>query len=148
MHTARTRSGFTLMEILLVLGIIGILAAIVIAALNPTKQLNDARGVDRRSAVREIENAVVQYIIDGNSFPGISAGIGNATQICQDTVTGVDCTTTGGYDLSMLTTDGEYLVNIPIDPNETGSTLTGYKIYLVGSFIKVCSSVLDASCGT
>ena len=149
MQHTRLRPGFTLMEILLVLGIIAILAAIVIAALNPTKQLSDARRADRRVSLREIENAAVQYIIDGNSLPGILTGISNALPICQDTVTGNDCTVTaGGYDLSALSTNGTYLVNIPIDPNETGSTLSGYRIYRVGSFIKVCSPVLDATCGS
>lgn len=137
------------MEILLVLGIMAILAAIVIAAINPTKQLDDARGADRRVAIREIENAMVQYIVDGNSPTGIPTGISNALPICQDTVTGTDCTVTaGGYDLSALSTNGTYLVNVPIDPSETGSTLAGYRIYLVGSFIKVCSPVLDATCGS
>lgn len=148
MQHSRLRPGFTLMEILLVLGIIAILAAVVIAALNPTKQLNDARRADRRVSIREIENATVQYIIDGNSLPGIPTGINNALPICQDTVIGNNCTVTaGGYDLSALSTNGTYLVNIPIDPNETGSTLSGYRIYRVGSFIKVCSPVLDATCG-
>lgn len=149
MQRTHIRTGFTLMEILLVVGIIGILVAIVIAAINPTKQLSDARGTDRRVSVREIENAIVQYIIDGNTLSGIPTGITNALPICQDTVTGTGCTVTaGGYDLSALSTNGTYLVNVPIDPNETGSLLTGYRIYQVGSFIKVCSPVLDTACGS
>ena len=60
------RKGFTLMELLLVLGILGILATMVLIAINPTKQLDDARGVSRNVAVREMENAISQYIIDGN----------------------------------------------------------------------------------
>lgn len=144
----RTRNGFTLMELLLVLGIIAILTSIVLIAINPTKQLNDARGVSRGAAIREIENALSQYIIDGNTVTGIPTIKANATDICQDTVTGTDCTDppTGGYDLSALTPT--YLVNIPIDPSQTGSTLTGYRLYRVGSFNKVCSPVLEEDCGS
>ena len=147
MQHTRSHPGFTLMEIMLVLGIIGILAAIVITAINPTKQLSDAQGADRRLSVRELENAIVQYIIDGNVVAGVPNGIGSAMAICQDTATGATCTGAGGYDLSALTTNGTYIVNVPIDPNETGSTLSGYRIYQFGSFVKVCSSVLDATCG-
>ncbi|PIR53292.1 hypothetical protein COU76_01845 [Candidatus Peregrinibacteria bacterium CG10_big_fil_rev_8_21_14_0_10_49_10] len=140
--------GFTLLEILVVLGIIGILVLIVIAAVNPTKQLNDARGADRRISIREMENAITQYIIRGNTLSGIPIGITNALPVCQDTVTGTDCTNAGGYDLSVLTANGTYLVNIPIDPSQTGAVVTGYRIYQVGSFTKICSPVLEDSCGS
>lgn len=151
MNTSPTkRPGFTLIELLIVIGIIGILAAIVIIAINPTKQLDDARGVSRNAAIREVENAISQYIIDGNTLTGLPTIKANAMDICQDTVTGTACTDApvSGYDLSVLTTGGTYLVNIPIDPNQTGSIITGYKIYRSGSFNKVCSPVLDGDCGS
>ena len=136
------------MELLIVLGILGILAAIVMVAINPTKQLSDARGVNRNVSVREIENAISQYIIDGNTFTGIPTIKTSALDICQDTVTGTDCTDApvSGYDLSALTPD--YLTSLPIDPNQTGSTITGYRIYKLGSFVKACSQVLDGDCGS
>lgn len=147
-HTSRT--GFTLMELLLVLGIIGILSSIVLIAINPTKQLNDARGVSRNASIREIENAISQYIIDGNTISGVPTIKANAMDICQDSVTGTDCTDApvSGFDLSGLTTNGTYLVGLPVDPSQTGSTVTGYKIYRSGSFNKVCSPVLEEDCGS
>lgn len=116
------KSGFTLIELLLVIGIIAILASIVIVAINPTKQLADARNAQRRSDVNTVLNAVYQYAIDNNgNLP--STITTTATDICQ---TGGDCT--GIIDLGVLTTNSTYLVAIPVDPSESGADSTSYTI--------------------
>lgn len=124
-----TRKGFTLIELLLVIGIIAILASIVIVAINPTKQLGDARDAQRRSDVNTILNAVYQYAIDNNG--NLPSGIpsGTAKNICQTGVTGTSCTTTlNGVDLNTLT--GSYLVSIPVDP-QVSATGTGTNYFIV-----------------
>lgn len=67
--------GFTLIEILVVIGIIAILAAIVIIAINPAKQFAQARNTQREAAVNSILNAVGQRIADNK---GVFAGTFNA----------------------------------------------------------------------
>ncbi len=116
--------GFTLIELLLVIGIIAILAAIVIVAINPTKQLGDARNAQRRSDVNTILNAVYQYSIDNNGqIPGtITTTVG---EICR-TAAGVTCTGTGVVNLSILT--GSYVVAMPVDPSSTDVNSTEYTI--------------------
>ncbi|MEO8785190.1 MAG: type II secretion system protein [Candidatus Saccharimonadales bacterium] len=116
------QSGFTLIEVLLVVAIIAILAGIVILAINPNKQLGDTRNAQRQADVNTILNATYQYSIDnqGNLPPTITT---TPTDIC---ITGATCTSM--VDLSVLTTDGKYLVAMPKDPKTSTATDTGYQI--------------------
>ena len=56
----KSKKGFTLIEVLLVVAIIAILAGIVILAVNPAKQLADTRNAQRRADVNTIINAAYQ----------------------------------------------------------------------------------------
>lgn len=132
--SSQARKGFTLIELLLVIGIIAILASIVIVAINPTKQLGDARDAQRRSDVNTILNAVYQYAIDNNGNLPTGIPTGTASEIC---VTGaistdpVDCNLSGtgaGVNLDVLT--GSYLISVPADPSVAG-TSTGTNYFIV-----------------
>lgn len=122
MHTPRRHhhAGFTLLELLVVIGIIGALAAIVVAALSPTRQLASTRDAKRQSDVNAILNAVYQYTIDHQGVlpPGIPQG-NMPRGIC--TVDASSCN--NGVNLRLLS--GAYLVSIPVDPrapeNGTGT---------------------------
>ena len=104
------QSGFTLLEVLLVVAIIAILAGIVIVAINPAKNLGDTRNSQRSSDVNAILSAASQYTLDNNALPaGITAV---PTEICATSAT----TCTGLVDLTPLTTAGKYLSVLPKDP--------------------------------
>ena len=120
--TKQTSSGFTLLEILLVVAAIAILAGIVILAINPTKQLADTRNAERHVDVNTILNAVYQYSIDTTGTLPTTITT-TATEICK---TGGTCT--GLIDLSVLTTNEKYLTAIPIDPASSSTDGVGYKI--------------------
>ncbi len=124
------------MELVIVIGIIGILASVVLVAINPTKQLGDARNAQRWSDVNSILNAVYQYTIDHNgTLPG-NIPIGVPRPICQISLTGTACTGEpfNGVDLQTLTITGSYIADLPRDPLVTATgTGTHYVIVKTGA---------------
>lgn len=121
-NLVRKAKGFTLLEILLVVAALGILAGIVILALNPGKQLAETRNSQRDVDVNTILNAVYQYSLDNNGNLPTSITT-TAGEICR---TGGTCT--GLIDLSVLTLNETYLVSMPIDPSGGSTNGVGYQV--------------------
>ena len=65
----RPNKGFTLMELLIVIGVLGILAAGLLAAIDPFEQLKKARDTNNRSATIEMLSALTRYYANHGAFP-------------------------------------------------------------------------------
>lgn len=117
----RTRRGFTIVELLIVIVVIAILAAITIVAYNGIQQR--ARDAARVSDIRSISKALEIYKTQNGQYP-----------------TQVSSTGQGGYEISVPTaSNSDFLAalrtsglisKVPIDPTNTGDMNTaGSKLY-------------------
>ena len=127
----KQHKGFTLMEILLVIGLLAVLAVVVFVALDPAKRFQDTRNARRTTDIQNILSAVHTYVNDTKgTFPAAitttEKQIGTAATGCAIATGG--CVVAGATDcVDLGTALGSYLKSLPVDPNGTAA-LTGYSI--------------------
>jgi len=145
-YLLKLKKGFTLLEILLVVGIIAILAGIVIIAINPSKTLATVRNAERRSDLKQIDSALSQHYIDYARYPTSTESglqeICNTGSIPYPHI-GIDCT--GYLDLSILVPT--YITAIPRDALASTSSSTGYIVYKHSSSRKIQLIASNAELG-
>ena len=67
-------AGFTMIELLIVITILGILAVAVLSAINPLEQINRGRDTASRSDAEQLLNAVERYAAFQQSYPWDAVG--------------------------------------------------------------------------
>lgn len=117
-------AGFTLLELLIVIGIIAVLATAVIVALNPARQFAQANNGKRRADVNAILNSIGQYMADNKGV--LPASIDALAVDTYGEVCKTSGTCTGLVDLTVLVPT--YIVSMPTDPTTSSTNGTGYEV--------------------
>lgn len=115
----KPRATSKLIEILLILAAFAVLLGIVLLALNPTENMFEERNEQRRADLSIILNAVTQYSRENGALTLSN----DMTEICK-----AKANCSGLIDLSVLTQNKKYLVEIPVDPSGASENGTGYEI--------------------
>ena len=72
----QANSGFTLVELLVVIAVLGVLAAGVLVAINPVEQLSRGRDSAKKTAVAELGRGLLAYQTSQNQLPdGVNGGV-------------------------------------------------------------------------
>lgn len=110
----KKQGGFTLLELLIVIVIIGILALLIIP--NITSAPKKARDTTRKTDTTTMRKALEEYFVSNNAYP-VAATAANASSA-----------------LTALTSgSAPILKTIPKDPKDTGGSYTGPYRYLYTS---------------
>lgn len=134
----KKQKGFTLVELLVVIGILAVLLAITLIAINPARQFSQSNNTKRSSDVNAILNAITQYAADnrGTLPAGITTTaqvVGNGTgeaDICADLVTQylaalpVDPQTNNGAPITDCAVTGGYTTNYTVVRSATDNRIT------------------------
>ncbi len=93
--------GFTLVELLIVIALIGILATALVATLNPIEQINKARDTRYKNDAAELLAALERYYASTQVYPWVSASI-----TIEDEYGGMGADTSVGVCSATCATDG------------------------------------------
>jgi type IV pilus assembly protein PilA len=122
------QKGFTLIEVLVVVGILAILLAITLIALNPAKHFQSTRNAQRTSDVTAFLNGIYEYqAANKGSLPPSVAGVTTAVDLAKDSpLTLIDVCA------DLVPT---YIADLPLDPAtgvKAGATVCGSATYNTG----------------
>ena len=135
------QAGFTLVELVLVIGILSVLGVLLIMVINPVTQLQKANDAKRKSELAQLQKTLEQYYSDNGKYPAASS-----TKIAP-----------GGVEINWGSDFPSYNTKVPADPSSSrnyaysvGSYQQSYRIYASlerGHFDKqACCTTSGCSC--
>lgn len=122
---SKNDTGFTIVELLVVIGVLGIITVGLLATLDPIGQLQKGWDAQRKSDLSQVQKALETYYQDNNKYPASSSQYRIIKTGTTEAVWGFDWT--------------PYITVLPKDPGKSGKTYvyyatsTGQSYYLYAS---------------
>ena len=161
----KSKKGFTLLELLIVIGILAILTTVVVLVINPVEYLREARDSSRLSDITTLSTALNHYQLTGASFGAENVNyisLPSASSTCGDLglpllqpgwsyhcATQENYRNTNGtgwipFDFSSVP-GGSIIGSLPIDPINTTSSGLYYSFGVVNSKYEVWAQNLEST---
>ena len=109
------KSGFTLVELLIVIALLGVIATIVIAAINPIEQANRAHDAQFKADGSQLLSAIERYFAAKNVFPWVTTSSAVDNDATYGFITASDLGIGICGDASCAT-DGELIKSLELKP--------------------------------
>ncbi len=126
----KNQQGFTLIELLVVIAIIGLLASVVLLALNSARQ--KSRDAKRVADIRQIQSGLELYFNDCNAYPATAALTGASPannigggKLMQGTASAGTCSGGGFVTQATATVGSVYIQQLPFAPTPLDGTSLG-----------------------
>jgi len=132
----KQRKGFTLIEILIVIGLIAVLAGVLIVALNPARQFSQASNAQRWNNMDTIISSIIANTTDNKGTFTCAAGAIPTTAADMTSTTGAN-----NYNIGPCLVP-TFAASLPVDPSVTGAHWTSATDYDSGYTV-----VRDATSG-
>ncbi len=145
----KNQMGFTLLEVMIVIGVLALLATLIIVTLDPAERFRNAREARRLSDVRALSSAAHQYLVDKKGdFPaGIDERerqLGTARSGCA--IDNGFCSVAGDGDcVDLGPALRSYLPVIPEDPDTGTAEYTRYTIRREAEGNRIIVKACDSS---
>lgn len=129
-----SKRGFTLVEMLVVIGLIALLSTVVLVAVNPSRQFKMARDTQRTAHISAILNALSQNMAENKG-----------QLVCEGVVKNIPSSSTEMKDSELLGDFAPcivpaYLASMPFDPSESTAFYDSPEDYDTGYTIEQDSS--------